>query len=307
MEDNCPNCRCAKLFNSSGSVAALYPELVLLLSNKDNTNLYTESQLSKKICLWKCPTCKGESYHEIQMMTYQKNWCPYCNGDKPMPGYNTVMALYPDVASLLSPADSTDLNNELPTSTKYCLWKCPNCGGTNDFRVCDMVSGEAECPYCSGAKVLPGFNSVAVKYPELLERLSVNDFTNLDEYLPTAKKTCLWRCPKCGGEAEFRICDMVIGKAECPYCNGTKVLPGFNSFAAKHSDLLPEWDYVANYLLDNPDTISERSTRKYWWYCSIDPTHKYCMSPKDRLMFQKRQRNPCLYCKGRRRKKGHFC
>ena len=37
--------------------------------------------------------------------------------------------------------------------------------------------------------------------------------------------------------------------SHCPYCSNMKVLPGFNSFKVKHTDLMDEWDSINNYLL----------------------------------------------------------
>ncbi|WP_442950157.1 zinc-ribbon domain-containing protein [Oribacterium sp. P6A1] len=48
------------------------------------------------------------------------------------------------------------------------------------------------------------------------------------------------------------------------------------------------------------------SADKLWWTCYKDEKHKYLMSPKKRLMFIKRHREPCLYCRGQRRKLNHF-
>ncbi|MBR2707314.1 MAG: zinc-ribbon domain-containing protein [Mogibacterium sp.] len=92
----------------------------------------------------------------------------------------------------------------------------------------------------------------------------------------------------------------------CPYCGDRSVLPGYNSFASKHKDLLQEWDYVNNYALVDPDQIGDSDRTQVWMICRDDPTHKYETSVADRLMFQERGRNPCPYCKGRMRKRKHF-
>lgn len=41
----------------------------------------------------------------------------------------------------------------------------------------------------------------------------------------------------------------------------------------------------------------DASSKKFWWTCKKNPKHKYLMSPKIRLLFQKRNREPCLYCR----------
>ena len=103
------------------------------------------------------------------------------------------------------------------------------------------------------------------------------------------------------------IKDVVNGVDECPYCNDKIVLPGFNSFGDKHPDLVAEMDEIANYLLPKtPFDVLDTSDYKFWFNCRKDPRHKYPMAPRERLMFQKRGRESCLYCRGQRRKLNRF-
>ena len=96
------------------------------------------------------------------------------------------------------------------------------------------------------------------------------------------------------------------GKADCPYCSGRKALPGKTSFAALHPDLMEDWDFIANYCLVNPDEILDTYSQKVWWNCKRSSEHKYPLSPADKVFYQKRHRESCPYCKGRRRKKKFF-
>ena len=93
----------------------------------------------------------------------------------------------------------------------------------------------------------------------------------------------------------------------CPYCNNRIPMPGFNSFGDRHPDLVEEMDLLANYLLPKtPFDVMDTSNVKFWFICKNDSNHKYPMSPRTRLMFQKRHREPCLCCRGYRRKLNHF-
>ena len=97
------------------------------------------------------------------------------------------------------------------------------------------------------------------------------------------------------------------GTDSCKYCEDVVVLPGFNSFAVKHKDLLAEWDYVSNYVIVDPDHVSDKSNIKVWFRCMKNPEHEnYDMSIATRVLFKERGHNPCPTCKGRRRKKRHF-
>ncbi len=63
--------------------------------------------------------------------------------------------------------------------------------------------------------------------------------------------------PTCHNDYNAEIIDMVNGDADCPYCSGRKVIPGKTSFAALHPDLMNEWNWINNYVLVNPDEITE--------------------------------------------------
>jgi len=153
---------------------------------------------------------------------------------------------------------------------------------------------------------LPGYNSLAALYPEVARLWSLNNERTTDEVLPSLTLRVQWCCPECGGEYSESIADMVNGNADCPYCNDRKVLPGYNSFAVKHPDLMVEWDAVNNYVLADPDLIGDSCNISVWWTCTQDPNHEFLMSPSRRLEFQKRSRVACPECKGLRRKKAHF-
>jgi len=170
----------------------------------------------------------------------------------------------------------------------------------------DFISGKTECPYCIDKRVLPGVNSLADKYPQIAQMWSQNNEKKASEILPNRKIGALWICIECKGEYRARINRVVNGSANCPYCADRKILPGFNSFQAKHPDLLEEWDYVNNYLIADPNTIGDKSNTQVWWICSNDHKHHYTMSINDKITYQKRHKESCPYCKGRRRKKRHF-
>jgi len=115
-----------------------------------------------------------------------------------------------------------------------------------------------------------------------------------------------WNCPDCGGEFGAFLDEYVRGEVDCPFCNDRKPLPGFNTFSQNHPELMDEWDWVNNYCIVDPDNILDNNTTPVWWTCTNNSKHHYHMSVKRRLEYAKRNKEPCLYCKGHRRKKKHF-
>lgn len=256
--------------------------------------------------LWNCDICGGEYLAPANEMADGTYTCPYCDNRRLLPGFNSLANRYPDIAKHWSSNNEKTADQVLSDVTVLGIWTCPDCHGEYNAYINEVVSGEYTCPYCNNRKVLPGFNSLADRHPDIAKHWSPNNEKIADQVLPGVASIAIWTCPDCHGEYTAPINEMVSGEYSCPYCNNRKVLPGFNSLAVRKPDLLNEWSYLNNYLLADPDHILPSSTVPVWWQCPSDEKHVYPMSPASRLLYQKRKREPCLYCKGRRRKKRHF-
>ena len=232
--------------------------------------------------------------------------CPVCSRSRPVKGINTFADVYPDYLPLWAPSNTRKPDETFFDSSLWLRWICPTCRGEYGAYIKDVIFGEKSCPYCNDRCVLPGLNSLADIYPEIAKQWSPNNDQQSDHVLANSKVWAKWICPMCRGEYRAVISEMVDGTATCPYCEERQVLPGFNSFAAKHQDLMAEWDDIGNYLLSDPDCISDSSNTPVWWICQKDEAHRYIMTPAQRLVFQKRNQEPCPYCKGLRRKRRHF-
>ena len=86
-------------------------------------------------------------------------------------------------------------------------------------------------------------------------------------------------------------------KRKCPYCNNSKVWPGFNDVESQRPDLLKEWDYENNNVKPS-EVYYKSSCIKVSWVCPKCKVH-YTMSPGDRVKGQN-----CPYCARKRVKTG---
>ena len=103
----------------------------------------------------------------------------------------------------------------------------------------------------------------------------------MSHYLNNSCYRALWKCPDCGGEYISSIRDMATGNVDCVYCSMKEVLPGVNSFAVLHPDLMNEWNHLDNYLLCDPDQILDNCITPVCWTCPVC-AHDYKCSPKQR-------------------------
>lgn len=112
-------------------------------------------------------------------------------------------------------------------------------------------------------------NSLAIMRPDLLAEWdwAKNDEIGLDPYqlLVGSGKKAWWTCPNHEESYYAQIYKRAKDGTGCPYCDGKKVLKGFNDLASQYPHLLEEWDYDLNDI--SPDEVMYGSNKKYHWRC----------------------------------------
>ena len=115
---------------------------------------------SKKVW-WIC--CKGHSYEQsINLHVGRGYGCPYCSHRKVLTGYNDLETLFPDIATEWHPYKNAELKPSSITaySKKKVWWLCSR-GHSYEQTVERRTRRGSACYYCSGHKVLKGFNDLA--------------------------------------------------------------------------------------------------------------------------------------------------
>lgn len=313
----CPYCNKETPLKGYNTLLDTYPELVSIWSpkNQEQTDSIVPNEVEKRTFMWHCNSCNLDFKERMNSVLKRyltsetkslKDICPYCTHLLPNPKTESLDVVKP----LLIEEWQSDIYGSIsaifPSSTAKVNWKCRRCQGEFEARICDREENDNCCPYCAGKKLLSGYNNLEGKYPELIESFSNNNTCEIGEVLYTSKAKWIWECQVCHGEYEDTIANRVSSKFGCPYCFGRKVLPGFNSFDVKQPTLVQEWDHLNNVLLANPSEVSENSRTNVWWICKNNDKHRYKMSLYNRVLFEKRHKEPCLICKGRRRKRKHF-
>ncbi len=302
----CPYCSHTKI-RKGESFGDVHLELIEEYDPENKIDIFHAFPNSKDSVKWICKDCGYRWDATFALRNTGAGKCPECYKMGRNIKEECFAAVYPEYVALWSSDNERTPYDTFYTSNLWIHWDCQNCGNVYSAEMQAMISGEAECPYCRGIRLDSRTNSLKVTYPDIARRWSDNNIIGADMVLPTSGNSFRWICDTCHGEYSALVKDVVAGIDECPYCKGTKVLKGFNSFGDRHPDLIKEMDEIANYLLPYTEfDVMDKSTKKFWWTCTKNPRHKYPMSPNTRLMFQKRNREPCLYCRGQRRKLNRF-
>lgn len=151
------------------------------------------------------------------------------------------------------------------SSKERAWWRCA-AGHSWDAVVSSVVIAGSRCPYCSGRKRITGVNDLYTLHPEIVDELWVYDKNiGVDPRTigPQSVKKVWWTCPQ-GHQWESSIAPVVNGR-RCPYCQGRKVLQGFNDLATTHPEVVASLWSPNNTV--SPREITRGSKKKVLWCC----------------------------------------
>ena len=150
-------------------------------------------------------------------------------------------------------------------SNKKVWWK-GRCGHEWQATVKNRING-AGCPFCSGNRILKGFNDLATLKPELAVEWSDRNLPlKPDLVLACSNRKAWWKCAPHGHEWEAKIADRYYGSG-CPYCSGHLLYRGFNDLAGMYPELELEWSDKNR--PKSPEEVFPKSRENVWWKCRV--------------------------------------
>lgn len=281
--ENCPICSGARVIEGVNDLATKYPNIAAEWSEKNDPLKPTMvSPASHKKVVW-----KDKFGHEwtatVKSRTINGTGCPYCSHNLVLTGFNDLASRLPEIAAEWSERN-LPLTPDKVTAFKNMRvwWKCGL--GHEWYTLISTRSGGSQCPYCSGIKLLKGFNDLPTKHPLLAEEWSERNLPLTPDMVnEKSTKNVWWKCRGCGYEWKSVIKSRVKGSI-CPVCADRAVLEGHNDLATTDPELLDEWDYEKNGEI-LPTAISRNSMRTVWWKCASG--HSWRAKIADRTLEEK--------------------
>lgn len=195
-----------------------------------------------------------------------------------------------------------DANNDLDPnklsagSAKRANWICKNCHGHYETQICTKTQGH-RCPYCSGKKVLPGFNDLETTRPDVAKYWDKDkNEKKPNEVTIGTHEIVNWKCDNCGYDWSDSV-NHQVHKKGCPACKAGKsdrceirVVTKDNCLSSTNPGSLLDWDYSKNTI--NPEEVTSGSGKMAYWYC-----HKCHTSYQKKISEQIKY--GCGYCSGR--------
>ena len=218
----CPYCAGKKALKGYNDLQTVNPILTNEWNYEKNNGLTPEDVTpgSNKKVWWKC-----ENGHEWQATITQRNCgsgCPYCSGRYAVKGKNDLQTTNPTLANEWNYEKNSRLTPKdiLPNSGKKVWWKC-NKGHEWQTAISHRTNGNG-CPYCSGKKVLKGYNDLQTVNPELAKEWNYDRNGNLkpEDVTENNGKKVWWICSK-GHEWQAKIYHRNSGSG-CPICHSER-------------------------------------------------------------------------------------
>lgn len=152
--------------------------------------------------IWEAtPASRTNSHHQ--------SGCPYCSGNKNLKGFNDLASTHPEIAAEAYGWDPTESRGH---HKKKHEWKCP-LGHIYKQSITERISG-AGCQYCSGHKLLIGFNDLKTINPNLAIEAFGWDPTTVTANSQVVK---MWKCAV-GHKWKSTVGNRNSGRG-CPSCS----------------------------------------------------------------------------------------
>ena len=189
-----------------------------------------------------CP--KGHDYMSTPAKRMEGKGCPYCSHHRVLVGYNDLQSQYPEIAAQWHPTRNGDLKpcDVMPASNRKVWWL-----DEHDHEWLMPVSARTRkdkpqgCPYCSGNRVLIGYNDLATRNPNAakLWHPTRNGSLKPCDVTYGSDRTVWWQCVECGHEWKAAVYSVSSGKSGCSHCSHSSVSRMENELADALCSMLP--------------------------------------------------------------------
>lgn len=201
---------------------------------------------------------------------------------------------HPELFLELHPTKNGDLDDTKKVRAGYHGILVFICSQNHEWKCSPVrrIAGST-CYYCSGRKILSGYNDVLTLYPEKIKSAwSVKKNGKIPSDLsPSGSKVFYAKCKK-GHHWETKMAEVLRGRG-CPYCSNKKVLVGYNDLATIHPELA---ERVSSESTLSAEQVTAGSEKKLLWNCKRDKSHAFEASP---FRLTGKDKRDCPICAGK--------
>lgn len=219
----CPYCAGKRAIPGETDLATTHPHTLPMWSSKNQSSPREAMAGSQKKVWWLCE--KGHEWQaQICSIAVLGTGCPYCAGKRAIPGETDLATVRPDIMIQWDYEKNASVNPAtlLPSSHDSVWWKC-ELGHSWQAAVFSRTREKrAGCPYCTGKKVLLGFNDLATLKPKVAGEWhpGMNGVLRPENVTLGSNKKVWWQCAE-GHVWQAAIYSRTREKGSgCPVCAG---------------------------------------------------------------------------------------
>ena len=219
----CPVCAGKVVVPGVNDLATLRPDLAAQWHPERNLPLTPEriAPGSHKRVWWVCG--KGHVWQAAAAARANGERCPVCAGKVVIPGENDLAALYPEIAAQWDGEKNGRLTAKevSPYSNRKAWWRCRE-GHSWQAAIAARTKRKTGCPYCTGRKVLAGYNDLATAEPFVAMQWhpALNVPLTPEQVTAGSRRQVWWQC-SLGHVWKARVHSRTGNqRCGCPVCAG---------------------------------------------------------------------------------------
>jgi hypothetical protein len=247
----CPVCTNKKVLVGFNDFLTTDPELAQEIVDGD-PRTFTRGTTKKYI--WVCKM--GHRYSTTPLHRISGNGCHFCSGKYVLVGFNDFLTTNPEVAKNLVNADPATFTKG---SNKFFEWKC-ELGHIWKAQTGTIIrSSGFGCPFCSGNKVLVGFNDLSTTHPLVAKNALGWDPT---KYSAGSNVKKMWACSEKHKWNAVITSVVQSNQFGCPTCSTGGFDPNADGYLyfLTHSN----WEMFQIGITNVPDDRLSRHQRLGW-------------------------------------------
>jgi len=193
----CPVCTHRVVVPGENDLETIYPDLARQWHPTKNCPLTAKDVFSGSLrkVWWLCE--KGHEWEARISSRSSGMGCPVCAGKVIIPGENDLESQFPAIAAEWHPIKNGKMTPKTVAAyaNRKAWWICDK-GHEYSMLIKDRTMRNSFCPYCSGKKVLVGFNDLATVNPQLAKEWHSTLNGKLTPEMVTAgsSKKVWWEC-----------------------------------------------------------------------------------------------------------------
>lgn len=232
----CPVCAGRVVEKGYNDLVTSHPRLAEQWDHDKNGSLKPSDIMAgtKRKVWWLCG--EGHSWQATVASRSNGAGCPYCTGKTVIEGVSDLLSRMPELAEQWDHEKNEGIRPENVSmySNRRVWWKC-RLG--HSWRA--PVSSRADfkgCPYCTGRRLLEGFNDFETVYPKIAAQWhpTLNGELKPNMVMPGTLRSVWWQC------AEGHVWKARIGSRTGPKKHGCPVCAGRTRGRKRYDELVAE-------------------------------------------------------------------